>query len=63
MGTEGETEVDDDGRGLDENDKQVRAVFTRFVGGVWSGEEVESEGVEGDVTSVKWVTSTMNSEQ
>ena len=58
MGTENETEVDDDGRGLDEGgDEQVRAVFTRFVGGVWSGEEVESEGVEGDVTPVKWVTS------
>ena len=49
--------MDFDGRGLDEGgNKQVRAVFTRFVGGVWNGEEVDSEGVEGDMTSVKWVT-------
>ena len=37
------------------------------MGGVWSGEEVESEGVGGDVTSVKWVilttiTQLMNSD-
>ena len=25
------------------------------MGGVWSGEKVESEAVGGDVTSVKWV--------
>ena len=51
MGTEGETEVDDDGRGLDEGgDKQD---WSCFVGGVWNGEEVEGEGVEGDVTSVE----------
>ena len=43
MGTEGETEVDDDGKGLDEGcDKQD---FSRFVGGVCS-EEVEDESVE-----------------
>ena len=48
--------MDDDGRGLDEGgDKQGWAVFVRFVGGVWSGEEVESEAVGGDVTYVKWV--------
>ena len=28
------------------------------MGGVWSGEVVEGEGVGGDVTSVKWVTLT-----
>ena len=50
MGTEGETEVDDDGRGLDEGgDKQD---WPRFVGGVCSSEEVEGEGVGGDVTPV-----------
>ena len=44
MGTEGETEVDDDGRGLDEGgDKQDRC---RLVGGICSGEEVEDESVE-----------------
>ena len=54
MGTEGETEVDGDGRGLDEGgDKQACAVFTHFVGGVWSGEEVEGEDVGGDVAPVK----------
>ena len=39
MGTEGATEVDDDGRGLDEGgDKQG---LPRFVGGVRGGEGVE----------------------
>ena len=43
MGTEGETEVDDDGRGLDEGgDKQD---WPCFVGGVCS-EEAEGESVE-----------------
>ena len=43
MGTEGETEVDDDGRGLDEGgDKQD---WSRFVGGVCN-KEVEGESVE-----------------
>ena len=43
MGTEGETEVDDDGRRLDEGgDKQD---WAGFVGGVCS-EEVEGESVE-----------------
>ena len=50
MGTEGETEVDDDGRGLDEGgDKQD---WSCFVSGVCS-EEVEGEGVGGDVTPVE----------
>ena len=56
MGTEGETEVDDDGRGLDEGgDKQA---WSCFVGGVWNGEEVEGEGVGGDVTSVECYSNT-----
>ena len=43
MGTEGETEVDDDGRGLGEGgDKQNRL---RFEGGVCN-KEVEGESVE-----------------